>query len=434
MKRVISTVLIALLFLCSFGGLVATAEEPVTLVWFTEQKDDVEVERIMKYIIEPFEAKYPNIHIELAPTADYEQVLKIQLSAGAGPDICNMGGPTITAEFVNAGKILDLTDYVTNSGMDKQVFGWALNACKVSDRVYSLPNSYEALLFWINDDMFAEKGWKVPTNYGELETFANAATAEGIIPIAFGTSDFKAVNEQFVSVALSCYAGRDNVAKALRGELKWTDPIFVEAIDKLNEMWQKGWINDKKSHAISGDDSSALWYSGMAATRMTGTWALSDFSRNVTFNYSAVPFPSMKDGTVAAIPMGAGGCVAINAATKYPEECFTFLRFMFLENEENMAKAIAEGEQPLPVNIESATFPETMNPVDVEVLAMMNKAMENIETSGHVMWSYWPAETRLYMMDNIEKIYLGELTTQEYLAETQVLFDKELAAGLVPVV
>lgn len=410
------------------------ADERITLVWFTEQKDDVEVERMMKYIINPFEEKYPNIHIELAPTADYEQVLKIQLSAGGGPDIVNMGGPTITAEYVTADKILELTEHVIDCGLDKEIFPWALNACKVNGRIYSLPNSYEALLFWINDEMFAEKGWTVPTNYQELEAFASAAMADGIIPIAFGTSDFKAVNEQFISVALACYAGRDNVAKALRGELKWTDAIFVDAINKLNEMWQKGWINDKKSHAISGDDSSALWYSGIAATRMTGTWALGDFSRNVPFDYSAVPFPSLNDDVVAAVPMGAGGVVAINAATKHPKECFDFLRFMFLENEKNMAMAIAEGEQPLPMDFDNSQYPATMHPVDLEVIQMMDKVMEKVETSGHVMWSYWPAETRLYMMDNIEKIYLGELTTEKYLEITQSIFEKELEAGLVPAV
>ena len=50
------------------------------------------------------------------------------------------------------------------------------------------------------------------------------------------------------------------------------------------------------------------------------------------------------------------------------------------------------------------------------------------------MWTYWPAETRQYMMDNIEKIYLGELTSDEYLEKTQEIFEKELADGKVPAV
>lgn len=259
MKKTLCLILVIAAAMLTFGGLTAFAdEEKINLVWFTEQMDDVEVERTMKYIIEPFEEKYPNIHIELSPTADYEQVLKVQLSAKGGPDICNMGGPTITAEFVSANKILDLTSYVEECGMDKQMFTWALDSCRVNGSIYSLPNSYEALMLWINNDMFAEKGWTVPTNWEEMQAFCEAAMNEGIIPMAFGTSDFTAINEQFVSIAFACYAGRDNVVKALKGELPWTDQIFVDSINCLKDMWQKGWISDKKSHAISDNDASAL--------------------------------------------------------------------------------------------------------------------------------------------------------------------------------
>ena len=435
MKKTLCLILVIAAAMLTFGGLTAFAdEEKINLVWFTEQMDDVEVERTMKYIIEPFEEKYPNIHIELSPTADYEQVLKVQLSAKGGPDICNMGGPTITAEFVSANKILDLTSYVEECGMDKQMFTWALDSCRVNGSIYSLPNSYEALMLWINNDMFAEKGWTVPTNWEEMQAFCEAAMNEGIIPMAFGTSDFTAINEQFVSIAFACYAGRDTVVKALKGELPWTDQIFVDSINCLKDMWQKGWISDKKSHAISDNDASALWYSGMAATRMTGTWAISDFSRNVPFSYSAVAFPAMNDEVTAAVPIGAGGCVAINADTKYPDECFAFLKFMFTENAENQALAVAEGAQPLPVESDPSLYPEDMDSVYVDVLDMLDDCMENIEQCGHVMWSYWPAETRLFMMDNIEKVYLGEMTTEEYLEQSNELFVKELEAGLVPAV
>ena len=435
MKKTLCLILVIAAAMLTFGGLTAFAdEEKINLVWFTEQMDDVEVERTMKYIIEPFEEKYPNIHIELSPTADYEQVLKVQLSAKGGPDICNMGGPTITAEFVSANKILDLTSYVEECGMDKQMFTWALDSCRVNGSIYSLPNSYEALMLWINNDMFAEKGWTVPTNWEEMQAFCEAAMNEGIIPMAFGTSDFTAINEQFVSIAFACYAGRDNVVKALKGELPWTDQIFVDSINCLKDMWQKGWISDKNSHAISDNDASALWYSGMAATRMTGTWAISDFSRNVPFSYSAVAFPAMNDEVTAAVPIGAGGCVAINADTKSPDECFAFLKFMFTENAENQALAVAEGAQPLPVESDPSLYPEDMDSVYVDVLDMLDDCMENIEQCGHVMWSYWPAETRLFMMDNIEKVYLGEMTTEEYLEQSNELFVKELEAGLVPAV
>ncbi len=291
--------------------------EAVKLIWFTEQMDDIQHERWMKYVVTPFNEANPGYEVEISATADYEQVLKVQMAAKNGPDICNMGGPTITSEYVKGDKVLDLTDYVTESGLDKVIFQWALDSCKVDGKIYSIPNSYEALMLWYNVDMFEENGSEPPTTYEELETLCNAIQDKGLIPIAFGTSDFKAINEQFVSVAFADYAGRDNVVKALNGEMKWTDPVFKSSIDCLNTMWQNGWINDKKSHAISDEDSNALFYSQQAPMRMTGTWQLGTYANQIQdFEYSAVPFPSLRDGVPPTLPLGAGGVVAINANTK----------------------------------------------------------------------------------------------------------------------
>ena len=83
--------------------------EAVKLIWFTEQMDDIQHERWMKYVVTPFNEANPGYEVEISATADYEQVLKVQMAAKNGPDICNMGGPTITSEYVKGDKVLDLT-------------------------------------------------------------------------------------------------------------------------------------------------------------------------------------------------------------------------------------------------------------------------------------------------------------------------------------
>lgn len=411
-----------------------TPGEKKKLIWFTEQMDDSQYAKWMEYVVTPFNESHPDIEVEISATADYEQVLKVQLAANGGPDICNMGGPTITSEYVEGDKILDLTEYVENAGLDKKIFKGALDSCKVNGKIYSVPNSYEALMLWYNVDMFEENGWKVPETYEELKTVCEDAQDKGIIPIAFGTSDFKAINEQFVGVALCAYAGRENVKKALNGEMKWTDPVFQEAITTLNDMWQAGWINDKKSHAISQDDGYSLFYNQSAAMAMTGTWSLGTFAEQIQdFKYGAVAFPSLKDGVPPTLCMGAGGVIAINANTKYPDECFEFINFLF-NNDELQAQAVSNGLQPLPYDMDESLYSSDMNEVDKEVLSTLENSQSNLESAGFVMWTYWPAETRQYMMDNIENVYLGNLTVEDYLEKTQSIFEKEFESGkLIPV-
>lgn len=410
----------------------SSSDEPIQLIWFTEAMDDSELERNTTYIVDPFNEANPEYEVVISATADYETVLKVQMAADNGPDICNMGGPSIVSEYVSSGKILDLTSYVEESGLDEIIYEWALNSCKIDDAVYSIPNSYEALLLWYNVDLFEEYGWEEPTTYDELEALCNAIQDEGLIPIAFGTSDFKAINEQFLSVAFACYAGRDNVVKALTGELEWTDEIFVESIECLNDMWQAGWINDCKSYAISDDDSNALFYSGEAVMRMTGTWQLGTYAEQITdFEYSACTFPSLNDDVPATLPLGVGGVTAVNASTEYPDACFAFIASQFMDVELH-AQAVAEGQQPLPMDIPEDAYPDTISDVDIEILTTLSETQQDLESSGHVMWTYWPAETRQYMMDNIENIYMGVLTVVDYLTEAQELFAAELEEGVVP--
>jgi raffinose/stachyose/melibiose transport system substrate-binding protein len=38
------------------------------------------------------------------------------------------------------------------------------------------------------------------------------------------------------------YAGPDALYQALSGQIKWTDPVFVDAITALNSWFQKGYI------------------------------------------------------------------------------------------------------------------------------------------------------------------------------------------------
>jgi raffinose/stachyose/melibiose transport system substrate-binding protein len=405
--------------------------EKAKLIWFTEQMDDIQHERWMKYYVTPFNEQHPGITVEISASADYEQVLRIQLSSGAGPDVANLGGPTMTSEFVKGDKLTDLTDYVTSAGLDKSIFQWALDSCKVNGRIYSIPNSYEALLLWYNEDLFNANGWKPPANYDELTVLCNAIQAKGLIPIAFGTSDFKAINEQFISVAFASYAGRENVKKALNGELKWTDPIFVQAITTLNDMWQKGWINDRKSHAISSDEGHSLFYMQQAVMDMTGTWMLDSFGNQITdFKYNAVPFPGLRSGVDPTICFGIGGVTGINKATKYPDEAFAFIKFLF-DNTINQAKAVGEGAQPLPIDADESLYPNSIRDIDKQVLNMLEITQKNLSQAGHVMWTYWPAETRQYMMDNIENVYLGRLTPEQFLVRSQEIFEKEFADGKV---
>ncbi len=50
---------------------------------------------------------------------------------------------------------------------------------------------------------------------------------------------------------------------------------------------------------------------------------------------------------------------------------------------------------------------------------------------GYTTWTFWPPQSDLYIYEEIEKVWAGDLTVEEYLQGLQTLFDQEVAEGAV---
>ena len=59
---------------------------------------------------------------------------------------------------------------------------------------------------------------------------------------------------------------------------------------------------------------------------------------------------------------------------------------------------------------------------------------ENPEMVGYCQWTFWPTATHEYQINNIEKVFLGQMTVQEFSEESQKVLDQDIAAGLVPTI
>jgi len=51
---------------------------------------------------------------------------------------------------------------------------------------------------------------------------------------------------------------------------------------------------------------------------------------------------------------------------------------------------------------------------------------------GYTTWTFFPPKTITFLIENIERVWAGDLSVEDFLAEMQSVFDPELAAGDVP--
>ncbi|HEY4384384.1 MAG TPA: extracellular solute-binding protein, partial [Ktedonobacteraceae bacterium] len=261
---------------CGAGSSVADVE-----YWYG--LDDGNQRTYMKtHDIDTFNKANPNINIDISfkPASDVDRLIQIALSSGKGPDIVPTPGPAYTLQYTGANLLLDLDSYAEKYNWKSKISSWALDAGRVKGKLYSLPGSYQTLIVYYNKTLFAQKGWKIPTNRDEFEALATEAQGQGIMPVIAGNADSRGNSEWYTTVFFNHYAGPEAVYQALTGQITFNDPVFVDAISLLLQYFKKGWFGGGVQQYFTNSTTTldTAFGSGKAAMDVEGSWAFSNWS------------------------------------------------------------------------------------------------------------------------------------------------------------
>jgi raffinose/stachyose/melibiose transport system substrate-binding protein len=169
-----------------------------------------------------------------------------------------------------------------------------------------------------------------------------------------------------------------------------------------------------------------------------GTWAMGSGEGSMgsffgeaagnTNTWDWIPIPSTKAGD-QVFDIGIGSTYSINKTAKNPDAAADFLTYMF--SPEIQAKLLAAcGTAPAPVRLQADAL-SGIDPRAAAVYEAMGKASD-AGTYGYTTWTFWPPKSDIYIYEEIEKVWAGEMTPQQYLEGLQTLFDEELNAGDIP--
>jgi len=381
------------------------------------------------------ETNTDQITVEAIAQPNNWDAVRTAVSGGGGPDVVITPGPSFVFEMAQAGQLIALDQYAEQFGWSEQFAPWALSLGKVQGKLYSIPHEIESIILYYNKTVFEEHGWKPPTTMDEYMALMEEIDAAGIIPNAAGNAEWRPTNEHYMGEFFNAVAGPENVYKALKGEKKWTDPEFVKAVTLLNDAMQKGWWQGglERYYTAKGDEVGATFGSGDAAMMLSGSWwigNIGDYFGEAAGNnndWDWVPIPT-ESGT-PSFSLGIGSTYSINAAAKNPEAAAKFLTYYF--SPEAQGRMMAEcGVAPAPINITEKEL-EGIDPRRQKFIVELSEAagQGNI---GYTTWTFWPPRTDVYIYEEVEKVWAGSMTPEEYLQGMQKLFDEELAAGDLP--
>lgn len=433
MKKFFAILLAAVMMVPGMMG-AAMADDMVEITLMLGGMEDFMMDAFQTYWVDPFEAEYPNIKIVLENVPDIEQVTKTQMAAGGGPDMMEIIGPSMAAEYSE--RLYDLAPYVEKYGWKDIMFDWALGSCELDGTYYCVPTTSEGIILWYNEEIFEQLGLSIPTNRDEWEEVCQACIDNGYMALSYGTGSNPCGNDWFLSVLFGNYCGNAYVKDILEGKAKFTDELAVEAIQYYNDMWQKGYITDRQSYAITPDDSLSLFLAGRSAMYCHTSYMISTIADSMEYRYNMAVYPKFNnDLSTNSIPLATCGGYAVNSNCTQAEAdaCALFINWMYT-HPENMAKSVEAGLSPLCTDLDPALFSEECDPMILRFVELSNQYAEIPGGSGYCMWTFWPNATHDAQTDNIEKVFMGDMTVEEYCQLAQDTLDKDLAEGNVPVV
>lgn len=298
--------------------------EPVTIRLMHVTSDEVQNKILEEYIKPGVAEKFPNVTIEFEAGGggtDYENTLKTLSGAGDLPDVWASVSTTSMIPIIEAGNVLELTDYVTADGFIEKFAN--PDALKDSDgKIYTVSQGTDPMhipVIFYNKALFEQCGiTEEPATWEEFLTVCETLKANGVTPLSLNGSSQASTSQIWFQCTLT--SKDPQVALDLiAGKTDWSNPACVEAYTKYNTLMEKGYFNEGYQ---TTDTATALGLFTEGQVAMTGgmSWNCGSWTED---QVGLFPFPSDSDEYAAGEVISFWGApysgYAVNANSENPE-------------------------------------------------------------------------------------------------------------------
>ncbi|SDJ01874.1 ABC transporter substrate-binding protein [Nonomuraea jiangxiensis] len=315
-------------------------------------------------------AKVPGVTIKklVTPNVDRTGYAKQLDASGDLPDILQSVNP---AGFAQAGKFAAFTD--------QELSGFiAPKAGAIDGKVYQLPYNTQVIpVVYYNKDAFEKAGiTETPKTYQELLDVCAKLKAKDVTPFVLGGGGADTWADMYPltgTVATDVYSRTpDWLSQRAAGKVKFTDPDFTKAVQKVADLAAKGYI-DPAGLSRSYADTEQAFRDGKGAMYPMGSWfATSADNDKPGFEVGAFPWPS-DDGSPVT-PTFTGGGTSVSATAENVELAKKWALAFDEDKANNDAFVKADGSIPA---IKGYTPPADMGPVYKATVDIYQQGMKD---------------------------------------------------------
>lgn len=299
-----------------------------------------------EYAIEKFQEYNPDLKINAHLDANVNTQMKTRWAKDNPPDFVFLDGTDLPAEtWMKEGKMLDLSDiynngkvYGTDTPIKTQLKSGLTASFGNTNKIYQMPVLLSTYGLWYDSALFSQKGWKMPTNYTELQNFCKQAKSEGMNPFIYPGkySGYLVWGLVMPAVASAAIASNDiqffyDIANATDSKL-FNDKRFKGQLEKLESLANAGYF-DINSLSMDHITSQSAWLKHNAAIIPNGLWLESEMKDTTPEGFEMRYYPSaLHDAGQQTCIIASASSVGIAAKAKNPEAAKAFLRFLYTDD------------------------------------------------------------------------------------------------------
>lgn len=185
------------------------------------------------------------IDIQYEGTKEFETTISVRVDAGDAPDIADFPQPGLLANFVAAGKVVDMSQYLTMEYLQGQYLqSWLDMAMMEGPEGPVMAGVWHRFngksLVWYPKAAFDEAGYTIPTTWDELLELTQMIADDGdtawCIGIESGTATGWPATDWMEEIMLRTQS-LENYDAWVAGELKFDSPEVKNAVEVMSNIW-----------------------------------------------------------------------------------------------------------------------------------------------------------------------------------------------------
>lgn len=298
-------------------------------------KDDVVTIEMVQYkpeavdVFEELEQKFnethDNIRLVIDSPNDAMTILKTRFIREDYPDIIAIGGDINYSNFLDAGLLMDISDFDGLSeikqaylDMDKELEYVPM------DGVYAVPYMANAAGVLYNKDIFEEHGWTIPTTWDEFISLCEEIQEAGVQPLYFGYRDVWTCLAPWNAMAVDL-APSDVCYQVNAGETTFAEN-YREVAEKQKQLMNYA---QDDPFAYSYNDACTAFARGESAMYVIGSYAVPQIqSVNPDINIDSFVFPASNNPEENILNSGNDLQISVMENCEYKEEAYEVIRFL----------------------------------------------------------------------------------------------------------